>query len=60
MAGVCSMHGRDEKCIQNVGWKTYHSEEQGEHGKITQEPILRETRWEGADWMHLAEDRAQW
>jgi len=23
MGGVCSMHGRDEKCIQNFSQKTY-------------------------------------
>jgi hypothetical protein len=22
MGGTCNMHGRDEKCLQNFGWKT--------------------------------------
>jgi hypothetical protein len=31
------------------GWRRQHNEE-----------LLREVVWEGADWMHLAEDRRQW
>jgi len=22
VGGACSMHGRDEKCVQNFGWET--------------------------------------
>jgi len=37
-------HGRDEKCIQHFGWKTYrekdHLEDQGTDGKIILEWIL--------------------
>jgi hypothetical protein len=37
MDRACSMHGRDEKCIQYLGWKT---EDLGD-GKIILEWILR-------------------
>jgi hypothetical protein len=44
MGGVCSTHGRDEKYIQNSGWKNWkvrdHSEGLGADGEIILEWIL--------------------
>jgi hypothetical protein len=37
MCKACSMHGRDEKCIQNFGWKASegdHLEELGIDGRM--------------------------
>jgi hypothetical protein len=35
-------------------------EDLGVDGKITLAWILGKIGWEGADWMHLAQDRDQW
>jgi hypothetical protein len=44
MGGACSMHGRDEKAW--CRWEDIRMN-------------IRETRWEGVDWIHLAQDRDQ-
>jgi len=53
MSGACSMHGRDEKCIQNFGQRPRHRWE-----NIGLD--LRERGWGGVDWIHLAQDREEW
>jgi hypothetical protein len=46
MGGTCSMHGKDEKCIQHLAKNPEGKRPQG---------------CESADWMHLAQDnRDQW
>jgi len=48
MGGASSTHGRDEKCVLNL------------RGRDHSEDDLREIKLEGADWMHMAQDRDQW
>jgi len=61
MGGICSTHGRDEKCIQNFA----RYEGKKLLGRISHrwEDIrmdLGETGWEGVNWIHLTQDRDQW
>jgi hypothetical protein len=51
----CSLCGGDEKCIQNVGWKS-HSEDLRTDGRILKS-ILEQKGLDGMDWIHLAQDR---
>jgi hypothetical protein len=63
MGGACSTHGRDEKCIQYFGWKTWREETTGRLMRTCETNIrmdLRETGWKGVDWVRLAQDRDQW
>jgi hypothetical protein len=63
MGGTCSTHARDEKCIQYFGWEHEGKRPLGSHRRRREDNIrmdLREIRWEGVDWMHLAQDRDQW
>jgi len=39
---------RDEKCVQNFGWKPYIRMD------------LKVKGWKSVDWIHLAQDREQW
>jgi hypothetical protein len=58
-----SMHGRDEKFIQNFVQKTQREESLGRPRHIWEDNIrmvLMEIGREGADWKHLAQDRDQW
>jgi hypothetical protein len=47
MSGTCSIHGTDEKCMQN----------------LSESMMVRdhsEAGWEAVDWSHLTQDRDQW
>jgi hypothetical protein len=57
MGGTCAKHGRDE--INTKFWSKNlkgrdHLEDPG-IGNTRMD--LRKTGWEGADWLHLAQDR---
>jgi len=57
------MHGRDEKFIQNFGWKTQRERPLRRPRNRWEHNIrldLREIGGEGVDWIHLAQDRDQW
>jgi len=63
MGGSCSTSGRNLNCITKF-WSenlngSDHSEDLAVDGKIILEWILRETGSEGAEWMHLAQERGQ-
>jgi hypothetical protein len=61
MGGACSTHGRDEKCIQYFGGKP-EGKRLGRPRCTWEDNIrmeLRELRWEGVGWIHLAQDRDQ-
>jgi hypothetical protein len=45
--------------VENLQGKD-HLEDQTVDGKLNIIMDLREMGWEGVDWMHLAQDRAQW
>jgi hypothetical protein len=63
MGGKCSTHGRDEKCVENFGQKSRQDEttQRPRHRREDNIRIdLRETGWEGVDWMHLVQDRDNW
>jgi len=62
MGGARSTHGRDEKCIQNLGRKPEGKRPLGRPRHSWQYNIrmdLRETEWEGVDSVHLAQDMDQ-
>jgi len=59
MSGTCSMHGREEECMQNQGWKTkklYGRPRYSWEDNIKMN--LKEIEYKGVDWIHLAQDRA--
>jgi hypothetical protein len=57
------MHDRGEKCIQNFRWKTLKGREPVRKPRNRWENNikmdLKETAYEGVDWIHLAQDREQ-
>jgi hypothetical protein len=61
---IVNTHSRSQRTpLQSVFWLENqkgrdHSEDLRTDGKIIRMD-LRETRWEGVDWMHLAQDRDQ-
>jgi hypothetical protein len=60
MGEACSPHGRDEKYIQNFGWKAELKRPLGRQKRRWEDNIkmdLRETELNGVNWIHLAEDR---
>jgi hypothetical protein len=60
---ACSMHDKDEKCIQNFGWETLREETAWKTRYRWEDNIrmgLREIGWKGVDCPHLAQDRDQW
>jgi hypothetical protein len=59
MGSKHSTHGKIRECIQNFVWTTSTEETTWpKEGNI--ETNLKETRWGGVDWIHLAKDRDQW
>jgi hypothetical protein len=63
MDRACSTDGRDEKCINILVEKPEGKRPLGRPRRRWEHNIrmdLREIRWEGVDWMHLAQDRDQW
>jgi hypothetical protein len=51
---------KDENCIQYSGWKTSRDATTRKTWARWEDNIrmyLRETEWEGVDWIHLALDR---
>jgi len=62
MTGACITHGRDEKCIQNFGRKTWRKKLLGRPGRRWEDNIKMDPRkvgWEGVDRIHLAQYRDQ-
>jgi hypothetical protein len=41
-------------------YRRYHIVDLGVDGRITLDWILRETGWEGVDWIQLAQNMDQW
>jgi len=63
MGGACNTHGRDEKCIHNFNRKHCGKRPLGRSWRIWEDNIriqIKETGWEAADWVLLAQDRNQW
>jgi hypothetical protein len=62
MGRACSTHGRDETqyniLVGKPGWKG-PLERPRRRCEDNIRIDLRKIRWEGADWMHLAQDRDQ-
>jgi hypothetical protein len=57
MGGACSTHGSDEKYVQNFDRKLEGKRPLGRTKLRWEDDIgmnLRETGWEGMDWIHLA------
>jgi hypothetical protein len=53
----------EEKCIKNYGWKPDRKRSLRRHRCSWEDTFnlyLGKTGSEGADWMHLAQDRDQW
>jgi hypothetical protein len=62
-SGICSTHGRDEKRKPYFVCKTLREEPLGRPRRRWEDDIrmvLRETRWEDVDWIHLAHHGDQW
>jgi hypothetical protein len=54
---------RDEKCIQDFTWKAEGTRWLGRRRRGWEDNIkmdLRETGLEGAEWIHLAQNRVSW
>jgi hypothetical protein len=49
----------DEKYV-HFGWLEIRKEELGIEGRITLKMNLKETCWEGIDWINLAQDSDRW
>jgi hypothetical protein len=63
MGGACSTHGRDEKYVQNFGWRNLKGRELGSPKRRWEDNIrmdLRVIEWGGVDWKHLAQHRYKW
>jgi len=57
-----NMHGRDQKCLQNICWKTKKENlVRGLwHMWVDDSRMdLKEIRFEGRDWTHLGQERDQ-
>jgi hypothetical protein len=63
MGGACNTHGRDEKCIQISVRKPVKKklfERNSSRWKDKIRTGLKETGWEGMEWIHMVLDRYQW
>jgi len=59
MGRACSFHGEGEKCLQHFSWKTWIGRPRHRwEDNISMN--VREIRWEGVDWMHLAQYGVWW
>jgi len=59
MDGACSRHGTDEKYKVFVG-KPEKKRSIVRRRRNNVRMDHREIRWDGVDWIHLAQDRVQW
>jgi hypothetical protein len=60
MGTACYTNGREEKCIQNIGWKPEGKRPLGRPRCRWVDNIkvnLGEIGWHGIDWIDLAQDR---
>jgi hypothetical protein len=63
MGGACNTYERDEKCMQNFGWKTCREVTTQKTRRKCEDNIRTdgsEIGWEGVDWIHLAQESDQW
>lgn len=60
MSRVCTVHGRDEKCIQTSGWKTQSEETTGADEVMLKWIDCKETALERADQINLVQPKDQW
>jgi hypothetical protein len=63
MGGVCSTHGTDDKCITTLYGRREWKKPLGRsrHGKENDMKMnLKEVGSEGVEWIHLAQDVANW
>jgi len=59
MGGICSKHGRHEKCIKYFGWNTWREELLGRPRRRWEDNFRMNRRkigWEVVDWINLAQD----
>jgi hypothetical protein len=60
---ACSTHEGHEKCIKILIIKPEERRPLGIHRLLWEDNVkkdLRERRWKGVDWIHLAWDRDRW
>jgi hypothetical protein len=63
MSRECSINRGDMKCIQNFNKKPEGNTQHGRHmhrWKDDDKTNHKETRYEGMDWIKLAQNRGQW
>jgi hypothetical protein len=60
MGGSYSTDGRDEKCLENFGWKRNRPLGRPHHRWDDIRLDLRESRRQVVGWIHLAHDTDQW
>jgi hypothetical protein len=63
MGKACSMHRREEECIQGFDGKPEGKRPLGRPRRRWEDNItmdLREIGWGGMDWIHVAQDTDQW